>query len=876
MLKPVILLIFANDRSEFLEGIPEELTTIGNIFEPFNYAFETVTLPFISPEELLDDLRKYRKRTVVLHFAGHSNSDVWQTHKGKVYIKGIANFIKGSHSIKLLFLNGCNNKDQVKTFFDVDVPNIIATSRPIADEQAKTFAPNFYKSLVSQNTSIRRAYEDAKASLEVVLENTEEEKRREIDVANLDSWSADKFVWGLYAKDGGDTLTLDYIIKDPLLGVPPLPKRDLPASPFRYLSYFEEKHAELFFGRNRYIGNFYRSITDEDISPIHLLYGQSGVGKSSFLAAGILPRLKTGENQVCYIRRNHTKGILQTIYDELKVQNSFKHKWHELEKINNKPLIIIIDQLEEIFTNPLTNHQVSVNTAQNTQFAIKELKEFTQDLEDIFSKAEKRPRGKLILSFRKEWLSDIENALEEQDLPRKKHLLKPLDREEVIEVITGVSKVPRLQKQYQLSFIASENLPTIIADDLLADVGAALAPTLQILLTKMWREALAENEEEPQFTKKLYDSLRVKGYLLSDFLDQQIAEVRKWRSDVVDSGLLIDILYHHTTPEGTKKEHSFEELKHTYNHVKGDFTELIRKLVNLYLLTGFPKSNNTKVQIRLVHDTLSLLVQKLFYESRLPGQRAKRILESHIFSRESENDSFLSGSDLKIVKAGKHGMRQWTKFEKELVAQSEHRVQTIEFIRELVGSGIGLGLLFVVFRLITLNLAFLNTSAALNYLLVGMLLGVSITLGKGVIFLKEKIPFVESQVIKSQILGGAFGFTLATIVLSHVNKQFFVLHIPIYFLIGLGFAAIIFIDHQRIYVRDIIVLLIAIFCAGIQWWLLSGQVFEGKGLVFAWNKVFFNNRPSLSPLLISLIDTFLVTLVIFIGISLGKKVAKKI
>ena len=387
------------------------------------------------------------------------------------------------------------------------------------------------------------------------------------------------WAWGLYYKESTEvTWKLRDVVNDPLLGIPLLPKRDLPEKPFKYINWFREKDAEIFFGRNQDIGSFYRLITDEDSAPITLLYGQSGVGKSSFLAAGVLPRLKAGEYQVYYVRRNQEKGALETLYDELELQGSLKDRWQKLENTKNKPLMVILDQLEEVFTYPLQDSDISGHEGVNSQLAKKELEEFTQALLDTFAQLKKRPKGKLILAFRKEWLAEIENTLKEKGLPLNKRLLKPLYRDNIKEAVAGIAKVPRLQNHYNLSFVEGEDLPTIIADDLLVDADSALAPTLQILLTKMWQEALAENESEPQFTEELYERLRKEGYLLNDFLKQQIKTMREWQSDVVDSGLLLDILYFHTTPLSISATHTFIELKQNYsNHAENYLSELIKK-----------------------------------------------------------------------------------------------------------------------------------------------------------------------------------------------------------------------------------------------------------------------------------------------------------
>jgi hypothetical protein len=105
----------------------------------------------------------------------------------------------------------------------------------------------------------------------------------------------------------------------------------------------------------------------------------------------------------------------------------------------------------------------------------------------MFCGSDRRPAGKLVLGFRKEWLAELESQLIAYELPRTKIFLEPLDRRGIIEVVQGPARSKRLRERYGLT--VEDGLAEIIADDLLEDRGSAIAPTLQILLTKMWSKA---------------------------------------------------------------------------------------------------------------------------------------------------------------------------------------------------------------------------------------------------------------------------------------------------------------------------------------------------------------------------------------------------
>ena len=94
---------------------------------------------------------------------------------------------------------------------------------------------------------------------------------------------------------------------DPFRGLPPLPLIDPPAQPFRYLAQYQRQHAPVFFGRGWEIRALYDALTAPSIGspPIIFLTGQSGVGKSSLLTAGLFPRLENEWEVKYYGRRTN-------------------------------------------------------------------------------------------------------------------------------------------------------------------------------------------------------------------------------------------------------------------------------------------------------------------------------------------------------------------------------------------------------------------------------------------------------------------------------------------------------------------------------------------------------------------------------------------
>jgi hypothetical protein len=75
------------------------------------------------------------------------------------------------------------------------------------------------------------------------------------------------------------------------LGPQAEPKPPLPEHPYRSLAYYDREHRALFAGRDADVQRF-ALLLDEADCRIAVLHGQSGVGKSSLLRAGLIPFLE--------------------------------------------------------------------------------------------------------------------------------------------------------------------------------------------------------------------------------------------------------------------------------------------------------------------------------------------------------------------------------------------------------------------------------------------------------------------------------------------------------------------------------------------------------------------------------------------------------
>ena len=227
-----------------------------------------------------------------------------------------------------------------------------------------------------------------------------------------------------------------------------------------------------------------------------------------------------------------------------------------------------------------------------------------------------------------------------------------------MEAVSGIIKDERLKNHYGLNI--APGLAEEIAYDLVNGTApSSVAPTLQILLFKLWQKAIKTQPDNPTFDLESYYQIKTAGLWLDDFLKQQL---KKISPAYQENGLALDLLKFHINTLETARQRSRSEIKERYRHISGDVTTLLEQLKDNYLLL------DVQGDTRLAHDTLAPIIYNRFNESNASGQRATRILESRELSNYPEEEwSLLSNKDLSYVQEGKTGMRSLSEAEERLI-----------------------------------------------------------------------------------------------------------------------------------------------------------------------------------------------------------------
>jgi WD40 repeat protein len=691
---PVILLAFANEQEgqRYLRNLPEELRLLRKTLGMGERGgrFRLELLPNATFDEIKKALRDNRDRVAIFHYGGHAGPDrlLLESESGlsrAVHAEGLAKLLGQQSGLKTVFLNGCSTRAQVNGLLKAAVPSVIATAREIDDSMARLFAESFYAELAS-GANLRAAFEAAKASVTAAHgadpDLFRSGERRDLGVESREEVAdVEGFPWDLHHRTEADqVLRWNLFLDDPMHGLPDLPEDILPpAEPFRRLYRFEREHALVFFGRGQEVRELYDLLVTPKTYPVVLYHGPTGVGKSSILEAGLLPRLER-DYKVIALRRDPDLGLLGTLRAGLAVEGQtgadLRAAWKRLEdEPDKRSLVVILDQAEEAFTRPHLARPAGVaETEVLCQSWIdpqREVRELVEALKAVFGTSAQRPRGKLILGFRMEWLQPFQEAFRAATLGFEPMALGPLERAGIVEAIEGPAKAPWLRGRYSLE-IANEprqsSLAEVVAADLQADAGSAVAPTLQVLLGALWDEAKRVRSARPCFDRPLYARLRKAGILLRDFLEQQLKALAETHPESAESGFAIDLLEYHTTPLGTAEGHSRDDLAKRYPHRSRDMESVLDRLKELYLLIESPESPGGT---RLAHDTLAPLVRVRVAQSLAPALRGRRILEKRVVEwHDGKQGPVLDRADLAIVEQALIGMRTLTDDENRLLDAS--------------------------------------------------------------------------------------------------------------------------------------------------------------------------------------------------------------
>jgi hypothetical protein len=217
-------------------------------------------------------------------------------------------------------------------------------------------------------------------------------------------------------------------------------------APYRGLSRFEPADRDIFFGRDRLVRDLLALTTTHRVVTV---FGPSGIGKSSLLRAGLVPRLQESETAPAAIR------LLTPGERPLS-----RHRAAFVPADAPGDTWLIVDQFEELFT------------------LCRDPEERDAFLTELLAADRRESRLRVVLGIRADFYPHCLNHTGIAEAVRKASLpVGPLTREELREVITGPARAR--------SLVVERALTAVLVDEVHGRSPGL--PVLSHVLLETWR-----------------------------------------------------------------------------------------------------------------------------------------------------------------------------------------------------------------------------------------------------------------------------------------------------------------------------------------------------------------------------------------------------
>ncbi len=305
---------------------------------------------------------------------------------------------------------------------------------------------------------------------------------------------------------------------------PPEPQ---PTEPYRFLHPFTRANRAIFFGREADAVRFREAWEHPDRPALVLLTGASGVGKTSFLSARVVPALEDTGHTVLRVRG--TADPLHQLHEALGRQLEARGQraagrglpslLDQLVRDERRPIAVVLDQLEELFT------QGDAGAAQSLQAG----------LASVLSGGDSSVR--FILSVREDYLGATLRALHPLPLDTLARTLplRALEAADLREALDGPGR-EGLPVAYP-PFRFEDGLLDEIVADLLRDTAGEVTPRVQAVGARLWE--MVRGTPRPHVIRRAHyrDRLGSARGILARILDEAIGGL-----DAADQGVAKEML----------------------------------------------------------------------------------------------------------------------------------------------------------------------------------------------------------------------------------------------------------------------------------------------------------------------------------------------
>ena len=428
-------------------------------------------------------------------------------------------------------------------------------------------------------------------------------------------------------------------------------------SPYRGLLRFEERDADIFFGRDAAVVEVLKILRDE---PVLAIVGDSGSGKSSLLQAGIAHQVRKaglghssvwqivstrpGDNPMHSVR-NALSGA-----DESAGSNVLSLLRERIRP--DSPLLLIIDQFEELFT-------LNSSTEEPQVFAQALAQAVAQYPNDF----------RLVLGMRSDYLGSIAALPGLRDYLKRPWILKAPTAEDLRDIVeqpaaaSGYTFEPARNDADKLHRISL--LDRILDDPLVSRFSeqsvqtsdhAAPLPLIEFALERLWLKAV--ERESHEFTHADFDQLKGLAGAVGDYADQVYEDLSRQPALGVGAQALTEKIFMGVvTSSGTRRPRRRKELEEETRDA-AQAKLVIDHLVGARLLTIRTDIDDPSASLMdLAHEILIASWKRLgtWLASTRDERRFKEELEDAAtrWYERSRDDSYLDHKGPRLLEAEK-------------------------------------------------------------------------------------------------------------------------------------------------------------------------------------------------------------------------------
>jgi hypothetical protein len=234
-------------------------------------------------------------------------------------------------------------------------------------------------------------------------------------------------------------------------------------NPWPGLAAYDEGSQHFFFGREADSAELLRLVR---LAPLVMLYGKSGLGKSSMLQAGVFPALREARYLPVYLRLDYSDSsrlpplqqAQQRLIDEAHAHGhdappfeAGEGLWAYLQRserpiwtADNYPVmpVLVFDQFEEVFSRGgSAEHVKAVLNSMGDLVAGRVPAELVDDRSAAKRLNLQAEQYHVVLSFRSDFLADVESWAKAANLPRREALhLQAMKRDAAIDAVERAGK----------------------------------------------------------------------------------------------------------------------------------------------------------------------------------------------------------------------------------------------------------------------------------------------------------------------------------------------------------------------------------------------------------------------------------------------------